>query len=53
MIGGLERDEWRHPAVISLLFLPLLDLGLLLFSPPLRPSLSGSPLILPQSGQSV
>lgn len=37
MIGGLERDEWRHPAVISLLFLPLLDLGLLLFSPPPPP----------------
>lgn len=52
MIGGLERDEWGHPAVISLLFLPLLEPSFLFFFSP-YPRLSGSPLALRQSGQSV
>lgn len=52
MIGGLERDEWGHPAVISLLFLPLLEPSFLFFFSP-YPRLSGSPLALCQSGQSV
>lgn len=33
MKGGLERDEWGHPAVISLLFLLLLDLHFLFSLP--------------------
>lgn len=34
MKGGLERDEWRHPAVISLLFPLLLDLSFPFFPLP-------------------
>lgn len=38
MKGGLERDEWGHPAVISLPFLPLLD-QFPLFPPCVSPAL--------------
>ncbi len=45
MKGGLERDEWGHPAVISLLFLPLLDLCFLFSLPASLQLSSHSPSI--------
>lgn len=47
MIGGLEKDEWGHPAVIFLLFFLLLDL----IFPSLHLSFS-DPILLQSGNQS-
>lgn len=51
MIGGLERDEWGHPAVISLLFLPLLEPSFLFFLFPTRVSPARLSLSVSQGNQ--